>query len=85
MLCRRGYDSARVSEKLVEAVERNRGVVPLCWEVHLGHFLHRLSRGLYGSLLALLARAWFRGLEGQETDLPFSGSGEAGRDQVPAR
>lgn len=85
LLRRRRYDAARVAEKVVEAVERNRGVVPLCWEVHLGDFLHRLSRGLYGSLLALLARAWFRGVEGQDTGLSVSGSGEAGRDQVPAR
>lgn len=64
LLRRRRYDAARVAEEVVEAVCRNRGVVPLCWEVHLGDFLHRLSRGLYGRLLALLARAWFRGLEG---------------------
>lgn len=59
LLARRRYDAEKVAEKVVEAVEKNRGVVPLCWEVHLGDAFHRISRGLYGKALLCLARAWY--------------------------
>lgn len=61
LLARRRYDAERVAEKVIEAVEKNRGVVPLCWEVRLGDAIHRLSRGLYGKALAYLNRAWYCG------------------------
>ncbi len=67
LLSRRRCDARKVAEKVVEAVQKNRGVVPVCWEVHLGGALHRLSRGLYARLLALLTRAWYRGLDGEGT------------------
>ncbi len=63
LLRKRRYDARRVAEKVVEAVERNRGVVPLCWEVRLGDLLHRTSRRLYGRLLTLAARVWLRNMD----------------------
>jgi NAD(P)-dependent dehydrogenase (short-subunit alcohol dehydrogenase family) len=59
LLARRRYDAERVAEKVVEAVEKNRGVVPICWEVRLGDIFHRLNRGLYAKALAYLTRAWY--------------------------
>ena len=59
LLARRRYDAERVAEKVVEAVEKNRGVVPICWEVCLGDIFHRLNRGLYAKALAYLTRAWY--------------------------
>lgn len=59
LLARRRYNAERVAEKVVEAVEKNRGVVPICWEVRLGDIFHRLSRGLYANALAYLTRAWY--------------------------
>jgi NAD(P)-dependent dehydrogenase (short-subunit alcohol dehydrogenase family) len=43
---RRGYTPDRVAAAVVKAVERNRGVVPVCPETYLGDWLHRASRKL---------------------------------------
>jgi len=43
---RRGYTPDRVAAAVVKAVERNKGVVPVCPETYLGDWLHRLSRKL---------------------------------------
>jgi NAD(P)-dependent dehydrogenase (short-subunit alcohol dehydrogenase family) len=43
---RRGYTPDRVAAAVVKAVERNKGVVPVCPETYAGDWLHRLSRKL---------------------------------------
>ncbi|RJP26275.1 MAG: SDR family NAD(P)-dependent oxidoreductase [Actinobacteria bacterium] len=43
---RRGYTPDRVAAAVVKAVERNRGVVPVCPETYVGDWLHRASRKL---------------------------------------
>lgn len=39
----RGHPAALVAEAIVDAVARNRGVVPVGWEARLGWWAHRLS------------------------------------------
>jgi NAD(P)-dependent dehydrogenase (short-subunit alcohol dehydrogenase family) len=43
---RRGYTPDRVAAAVVKAVERNKGVTPVCPETYLGDWLHRASRKL---------------------------------------
>ncbi|MBN2025750.1 MAG: SDR family NAD(P)-dependent oxidoreductase [Actinobacteria bacterium] len=43
---RRGYTPDRVAAAVLKAVERNRGVVPVCPETYAGDWMHRLSRKL---------------------------------------
>jgi NAD(P)-dependent dehydrogenase (short-subunit alcohol dehydrogenase family) len=43
---RRGYTPDRVAAAVVRAVEKNRGVLPVCPETYFGDGLHRLSRRL---------------------------------------
>ncbi len=43
---RRGYTPDRVAAAVVKAVEKNKGVVPVCPETYAGDWLHRLSRSL---------------------------------------
>lgn len=43
---RRNYTPDRVAAAVVKAVERNKGVVPVCPETYAGDWLHRASRTL---------------------------------------
>jgi NAD(P)-dependent dehydrogenase (short-subunit alcohol dehydrogenase family) len=58
---RRAYTPDRVAAAVVKAVERNKGVVPVCPETYAGDWLHRLSRklndaGLKRSVVMFLKR-----------------------------
>ena len=58
---RRGYTPDRVAAAVVKAVEKNRGVAPVCPETYLGDWAHRLSRrindaGLKRSVRAFMSR-----------------------------
>jgi short-subunit dehydrogenase len=46
---RRNYPPSRVAEAAVKAVEKNKGVVPVCPEAYAMDFLHRLSRKAFDS------------------------------------
>jgi NAD(P)-dependent dehydrogenase (short-subunit alcohol dehydrogenase family) len=43
---KRNYTPDRVAAAAVKAVERNKGVVPVCPETYVGDYLHRISRKL---------------------------------------
>ncbi len=43
---RRNYTPDRVAAAAVKAVERNKGIVPVCPETYIGDFVHRISRKL---------------------------------------
>jgi NAD(P)-dependent dehydrogenase (short-subunit alcohol dehydrogenase family) len=43
---KRNYTPDRVAAAVVKAVERNKGVVPVCPETYMGDWLHRASRKL---------------------------------------
>ncbi|MEW6555183.1 MAG: SDR family NAD(P)-dependent oxidoreductase [Actinomycetota bacterium] len=59
---RRNYTPDRVAAAVVKAVERNRGVVPVCPETYLGDWLHRASRRLNDAGLARSVRLFLRRL-----------------------
>jgi NAD(P)-dependent dehydrogenase (short-subunit alcohol dehydrogenase family) len=46
---RRNYPPSRAAEAAVKAVEKNKGVVPVCPEAYAMDFLYRLSRRAFGS------------------------------------
>ncbi len=49
---KRRYNPDRVAAAVVKAVERNKGVVPVCPETYVGDWLHRVSRKLNDANLA---------------------------------
>ncbi len=53
---RRGYTPDRVAAAAVKAVEKNRGVVPVCPETYAGDLMHRASRKLNDLGLARAVR-----------------------------
>lgn len=59
LLSRRIMKPGTVAERVVEAVEKNKPVVPIGLEVRLGDFVHRLHRGVYDRFLAWAGRKWF--------------------------
>ena len=59
---RRGYTPDRVAAAVVRAVERNRGVVPVCPETYAGDWLHRASRKLSDINLARSVKMFLKWL-----------------------
>jgi len=59
---RRNYTPDRVAAAVVKAVERNRGVVPVCPETYAGDWLHRASRRLNDANLARAVRLFLKRL-----------------------
>mgnify|MGYP005848691295 CR=1 FL=1 len=59
---RRGYTPDRVAAAVVRAVERNRGVVPVCPETYVGDFVHRASRRLNDANLRRSVKAFLKWL-----------------------
>ena len=51
-LAKRRLTAASVAEAVLETVDGNKGVVLLCPETYAGDILHRLSRGIYGFIMA---------------------------------
>ncbi len=59
---RRGYTPDRVAAAVVRAVEKNRGVVPVCPETYAGDWLHRASRKLSDINLARSVKMFLKWL-----------------------
>ena len=59
---RRGYTPDRVAAAVVKAVEKNKGVVPVCPETYAGDWLHRLSRRLNDAGLERSVKLFLRRL-----------------------
>jgi NAD(P)-dependent dehydrogenase (short-subunit alcohol dehydrogenase family) len=59
---RRGYTPDRVAAAVVKAVERNRGVTPVCPETYAGDWLHRVSRKLNDINLARSVKMFLKWL-----------------------
>ncbi len=60
-MAKRRFTAASVAEAVVEAVDGNKGVMRLCPETYACDVLHRVSRGVFGSLMALVVAASKRG------------------------
>ncbi len=59
---RRNYTPDRVAAAVVKAVEKNKGVVPVCPETYLGDWMHRASRKVNDTGLARSVRLFLRRL-----------------------
>lgn len=57
---RRHYTPDRVAAAAVKAVEKNRGVVPVCPETYLGDWLHRLNRRINDALFARAVKMFLK-------------------------
>jgi NAD(P)-dependent dehydrogenase (short-subunit alcohol dehydrogenase family) len=53
---RRNYGPERVATKILQAVQRNRGVAPIAPEAWLLYYLKRFTPGLFGRFQRLMAR-----------------------------
>jgi NAD(P)-dependent dehydrogenase (short-subunit alcohol dehydrogenase family) len=54
LLGKRRSTAETVAEAVVKAVEKNRGVVPVCPEAHVADFVHRMSRSLTDKIITRL-------------------------------
>jgi NAD(P)-dependent dehydrogenase (short-subunit alcohol dehydrogenase family) len=59
---RRNYTPDRVAAAVVKAVEKNKGVVPVCPETYLGDWMHRASRKVNDAGLVRSVRLFLRRL-----------------------
>ena len=55
-LGKRRYTAASVAEAVVKAVEKSKGVMPVCPETYAGDYLHRLSKKAYSFLMIKAAK-----------------------------
>jgi NAD(P)-dependent dehydrogenase (short-subunit alcohol dehydrogenase family) len=62
LYARRNYTPDRVAVAVVKAVEKNKGVVPVCPETYAGDWLHRASRKLNDISLARSVRLFLKRL-----------------------
>lgn len=56
----RHYGPDRVARAVVKAVEKNRGVVPVCPETYMMDWVHRESRELWNIIMNLAVRTYLR-------------------------